>query len=72
MSKAKQVAVAVGTGLALVGGSAMAQVDVTAVTTGISDAQTAILSVLGGLLGLSVAVFGLAKVYSFIKRRAGA
>lgn len=47
-------------------------IDVTAVTSGISDAQTAITTVITGLMGLSVAIFGLAKVYSFVKRRAGA
>ncbi len=57
---------------ALVGLSAHAVIDVTAVTTGITDAQTAILAVIGGMLSLSVAIFGLAKVYAFVKRRAGA
>lgn len=49
-----------------------AGIDTTAVTTGISDAQTAILAVIGALTGLSVAIFGVAKVYGFIKRKAGA
>lgn len=53
-------------------GAAHAQVDVSAVTAGIGDAQTAILSVVGGLLALSVAIFGIAKVYAFIKSKAGA
>lgn len=47
-------------------------VDVTAVVTGISDAKTAILSVIGALLGLSISIFGIGKVYSFVKRKAGA
>ena len=58
--------------LGLLSLSAHAAIDVTAVTTGISDAQTAITTVIGALLALSVAIFGLAKVYSFIKRKAGA
>lgn len=49
-----------------------AGIDTTAVTTGITDAQTAILAVIGALTGLSVAIFGVAKVYGFIKRKAGA
>jgi hypothetical protein len=52
--------------------AAHAAVDVSAVTSGIGDAQTAILSVLGGLVALSVAIFGISKVYAFIKRKAGA
>lgn len=47
-------------------------VDSSAVTGGISDAQTAILAVIGALTGLSVAIFGVAKVYGFVKRKAGA
>lgn len=58
--------------LLMFAGLARAAVDVTAVTTGISDAQAAILSVLGGLLALSVAIFGIAKVYDFIKKKSGA
>jgi hypothetical protein len=53
-------------------GAAHAQVDVTAVTGGISNAQSAILSVIGGLLALSVAIFGIVKVYAFVKNKAGA
>lgn len=49
-----------------------AGVDVTAVTTGITDAQTAIMSVIGALLALSVAVFGIAKIQRFVSKKAGA
>lgn len=49
-----------------------AAIDTAAVTGGISDAQTAILAVIGALTSLSVAIFGVAKVYGFIKRKAGA
>ncbi len=58
--------------LSLIGFSARAAIDVADVLTGIGDAQTAILAVIGALLALSVAIFGLSKVYSFVKRRAGA
>jgi len=47
-------------------------IDVTGAVTGISQAQTAILAVIGALLAMSIAIFGLAKVYTFIKRKAGA
>jgi hypothetical protein len=48
-----------------------AAIDVTAVVAGIGDAGTAILAVIAALLALSVSLFGLGKVYSFIKRKAG-
>jgi hypothetical protein len=47
-------------------------IDTAAVTEGITAARTAILAVLGALTSLSVAIFGVAKVYGFIKRKAGA
>lgn len=57
----------------LVAGVAAAEgIDVTSVTTGISNAGTALLSVIGALMALSVSLFGISKVYSFIKRKAGA
>ena len=65
-------AIALFSGFILMLGQAHAQVDVSSVTSGIGEAQTAILSVLGGLLALSVAIFGISKVYAFIKRKAGA
>lgn len=52
--------------------STWAVIDVTAVTTGISDAQVAIIAIITALLALSVAIFGLVKVYRFVSRRAGA
>lgn len=51
---------------------ASAAIDVTTAITGISDAQTAVLSIIGALLALSVAIFGVAKVYSFVSKKAGA
>ena len=64
-------------GLALAGvltasAAANAAIDTTAVTAGITEAQTAILAVLGALTALSIAIFGVSKVHSFIKRKAGA
>lgn len=51
---------------------ANAVIDVTAATTGIADAATAIGAVIAALLALSVTIFGVAKVYSFMSRKAGA
>lgn len=53
-------------------GSASAAIDVTTVTSGITDAGAALLAVIGGLMALSVSLFGITKVYAFIKRKAGA
>lgn len=55
-----------------VGAASASGIDVTAVTTGISDAGVALLAVIGALMALSVSLFGISKVYSFIKRKAGA
>jgi len=58
--------------VALMAQSAHAVMDITAVTTGITDAQTAVLAIITALLAMSTAIFGLAKVYAFVRRRAGA
>lgn len=50
---------------------AFAVIDTAAMTAGITEAQTAILTVIGALIALSVAIFGVTKVYSFISRKAG-
>ena len=68
----KKVISAVLVGLFAMASQAFAAIDVTAVTTGVSDATTAITTVIGALLALSIAIFGISKVYSFVKRRAGA
>jgi hypothetical protein len=47
-------------------------IDTTAALAGVTDAQTAILALVGGLIGLSAAIFGVVKVYGFLKKRAGA
>lgn len=63
----------VAAGAVIAAGSASAAgIDVTAVTTGITDASTALLAVVGALMSLSVGLFGITKVYAFIKRKAGA
>ena len=49
-----------------------APIDTASMTAGISEAQTAILAVIGALISLSVAIFGVTKVYSFISKKAGA
>jgi len=52
---------------ALVGGSAFAVVDITAATTGIADAQTAVLAVLAVMVTMAAAVYGVRKVLRLIK-----
>lgn len=60
-------------GCFLVAGAASAEgIDVTSVTAGITAAAAALLAVIGSLMALSVSLFGISKVYSFIKRKAGA
>lgn len=49
-----------------------AAIDVTSVTSGIADAGTAILAVLGALMAMSVTIFGLGKAYRFVSKKAGA
>lgn len=51
---------------------AHAVIDVTGVTAGITDAQTAVLAIIGALLTLSIAIFGIVKVYNFVSKKAGA
>lgn len=51
---------------------ANAVIDITAATGGIADAGVAILAIIAALLAMSVSIFGLAKAYGFIKRKAGA
>ena len=49
-----------------------AAIDVTAVTTGITDAQTALTTIIDALMALSVAIFGIVMVYRFVHRKSGA
>lgn len=62
----------VGFALSLFGLTAHAAIDTADVLAGITDARTAILAVIGALLALSVAIFGIMKVYRFVSGRAGA
>lgn len=50
---------------------AFAVIDVAAATTGISDAQTAILSVIAGLMTLATTLFGIMMVYRFVSKKSG-
>ena len=45
-----------------------AAIDVTAATTGVSDAQTAVLSVLAVMITMAVAIFGVKKVLRLLGR----
>lgn len=73
MKNASRLLVVLLSGVGLLAASpAFAVIDVTAVTTGITDAQTALLAVIGGLMALSVALFGIVKVYRFVASKAGA
>ena len=58
----------VGAGLMAVAGSSFAVVDVTAATTGIADAQVAVLAVLAVMVTMGAAVYGVKKVLSLIGR----
>lgn len=58
--------------LSLLSLSARAAIDTATTIAGITDAQTAVLAIIGALLALSVAIFGVVKVYAFVKRKAGA
>lgn len=46
----------------LAAGASHAAIDVTAATAGISDAQTALVTVLGAFLAMGIAVYGLKRV----------
>ena len=53
---------------ALAGSSAFAVIDVAAATTGIADAQVAVLSVLAVMVTMSAAVYGVKKVLRLLGR----
>lgn len=54
--------------VALLGAPAFAVIDVTAATTGISDAQTAVLAVLAVMITMSAAIYGVKKVLRLLGR----
>ena len=58
----KLAALAVMPAVVLASSPALAAIDVTAATTGIADAQTAVLAVLGTLFGFILAVWGIRRV----------
>jgi len=64
-----KIALRVGAGaLALVSASSFAAIDVTAATTGISDAQTAVLAVLAAMVTMGAAIYGVKKVLRLLGR----
>lgn len=50
----------------LVGSPAFAVLDITAATTGITDATTAVVAVLGAMIVMGAAFFGLKKIKALI------
>lgn len=58
--------------LALMSLPAFAAIDVTTVTAGVGEVSVALLAIIGAMLAVSVAILGIGKVYSWVKRRAGA
>ena len=65
---ARQAAIPAATVAALVATSAHAAIDVTAATTGITDASTAVLAVIGALITMAVAIWGVRKVLKMFGR----
>lgn len=61
-------ALVVGAGLMAIAGSSFAVIDVTAATTGISDAQTAVLAVLAAMITMAAAIYGVRKVLRLLGR----
>lgn len=57
-----------GFGALVLSSGAHAAIDVAAATTGISDAQTAVLAVLAAMITMAAAVFGVKKVLRLIGR----
>ncbi len=51
---------------------AFAAIDVTTVVAGVTEVGVALLAVIGAFLAVSVLILGIGKVYSFVKRKAGA
>lgn len=72
MKTSQKIAGAFGVSSLLVALMARAAIDVTAVTTGITDAATALGLVIAALMALSVGIYGLTMVYRFVRSKAGA
>lgn len=58
----------VAVGVLSLAGVANAAIDVSAATTGISDAQTAVLAVLAAMITMAAAVYGVRKVLKLLGR----
>jgi hypothetical protein len=68
-SRAASIGVCLGTFAALVVSTgANAAIDITAATTGITDASTAVLAVIAAMITMAVAVWGVKKVLKFFGR----
>ena len=65
---ARVCAPVVGAGMLALSAASHATIDVTAATTGISDAQTAVLAVLAAMITMGAAVYGVRKVLSLLGR----
>ena len=72
MKMTTRIATFFATLLALLASPAFATIDVTTALTGIADAQTAILAVIGALMTLATTLFGIMMVYRFLHRKSGA
>ena len=60
--------VAGGLSLLALSQGAFAAIDVTAATTGVSDAQTAVLAVLAAMITMAAAIYGVKKVLRLLGR----
>jgi hypothetical protein len=60
-------ALVVGSGLLALSTLSSAAIDVTAATTGIADASTAVLAVIAAMITMGVAVWGVKKVLRFFR-----
>jgi hypothetical protein len=58
-------------GLGIGAAASHAAIDITAATGGITDAGVAILALLAALIALSASIFGVVKVYGFLRKRSG-
>ncbi len=68
MNKSKSLALVAAAGLLAVSGSSFAEIDVSAATAGISDAQTAVLAVLAAMITMAAAIYGVKKVLRLLGR----
>lgn len=64
----RRLAVVASGASALVVGSAHAAIDTTAATGGITDAQTAVLVVLGAMITMAAAIYGVKKILRLLGR----